>query len=73
VNQGTTETVGRQSLRASRDALLQRAAEEPDLTWRVLTTLNAFRALIAVALLGGTVTKGFFIFCNLRNSFGSCK
>jgi len=42
---------GRQSLRASRDALLQRAAEEPDLTWRVLTTLNAFRALIAVALL----------------------
>jgi len=26
VNQGTTETVGRQSLRASRDALLQRAA-----------------------------------------------
>jgi two-component system sensor histidine kinase PilS (NtrC family) len=51
VNQGTTETVGRQSLRASRDALLQRAAEEPDLTWRVLTTLNAFRALIAVALL----------------------
>ncbi len=51
MNQGTTETVGRQSLRASRDALLQRAAEEPDLTWRVLTTLNAFRALIAVALL----------------------
>jgi len=51
VNQGTTETVGRQSLRASRDALLQRASEEPDLTWRVLTTLNAFRALIAVALL----------------------
>ena len=38
-------------LRASRDAMLQRAAEEPDLTWRVLTTLNAFRALIAVALL----------------------
>ena len=45
------ETAGRQTLRASRDALLQRAADEPDLTWRVLTTLNAFRALIAIALL----------------------
>jgi two-component system sensor histidine kinase PilS (NtrC family) len=31
--------------------LLQRAAEEPDLTWRVLKTLNTFRALIAIALL----------------------
>jgi two-component system sensor histidine kinase PilS (NtrC family) len=41
----------RQTLRESRDALLQRAAEEPDLTWRVLNTLNAFRALIALALL----------------------
>ncbi len=41
----------RQTLRESRDALLQRAAEEPDLTWRVLGTLNAFRALIALALL----------------------
>ena len=38
-------------MRESRDALLQRAAEEPDLTWRVLSTLNAFRALIAFALL----------------------
>ena len=41
----------RQTLRESRDALLQRAAEEPDLTWRVLSTLNTFRALIAFALL----------------------
>jgi two-component system sensor histidine kinase PilS (NtrC family) len=39
-----------QTTRATKE-LLQRAAEEPDLTWRVLTTLNAFRALIAVALL----------------------
>jgi len=31
--------------------LLQRAAEEPDLAWRVLGTLNAFRVLIATALL----------------------
>jgi two-component system sensor histidine kinase PilS (NtrC family) len=35
----------------SRQALLQRATGEPDLTWRVLTTLNAFRVLIAAALL----------------------
>jgi len=38
-------------MRGSRDALLQRAVEEPDLTWRVLTTLNTFRLLIAIALL----------------------
>jgi two-component system sensor histidine kinase PilS (NtrC family) len=48
----------RQTLRESRDALLQRAAEEPDLTWRVLSTLNAFRALIAVALLTLFFTGG---------------
>ena len=41
----------RQTLRTSRDGLLQRAAEEPDLAWRVLATLNAFRILISVALL----------------------
>ena len=41
----------RQSFRGSRDALLQRAAEEPDLTWRVLTTLNALRVLLAVGLM----------------------
>ncbi|HSG59576.1 MAG TPA: ATP-binding protein [Woeseiaceae bacterium] len=45
------DSFGRQTLRMSRQALLQRAAEEPDLTWRVLATLNAFRVLIAVALL----------------------
>ena len=31
--------------------MLQRAADEPDLAWRVLSTLNTFRVLIAVALL----------------------
>ena len=31
---------------------MQRAIEEPDLTWRVLITLNAFRVLIALSLLG---------------------
>jgi len=30
----------------------QRPAEEPDLTWRVLGTLNVFRLLVAVMLLG---------------------
>ena len=41
----------RQTVHGSREALLQRAAEEPDLTWRVLTTLNALRVLLAVGLL----------------------
>ena len=45
------EISGRQTLRESRDALLQRAVDEPDLSWRVLGTLNAFRALLAAALL----------------------
>lgn len=51
VNRAIDDIRSRQTLRESRDALLQRAAEEPDLSWRVLGTLNAFRALIAVALL----------------------
>jgi two-component system sensor histidine kinase PilS (NtrC family) len=42
----------RRTFRGGREALLQRAAEEPDLTWRVLTTLNASRILIAIGLLG---------------------
>ena len=51
MNQATTDITARQTLRESRDALLQRAAEEPDLAWRVLITLNASRALIAISLL----------------------
>jgi two-component system sensor histidine kinase PilS (NtrC family) len=51
VKRASIDISSRQTLRESRDALLQRAAEEPDLTWRVLGTLNAFRTLIAVALL----------------------
>ena len=58
MNQATTESFGRQTLRQSRDALLQRAADEPDLTWRVLGTLNAFRALIAVSLLALFLASG---------------
>lgn len=42
---------GRRSLRGSREALLQRATDEPDLSWRVLTTLNAIRVLIAGLLI----------------------
>ena len=51
VRRAAIDISSRQTLRESRDALLQRAADEPDLTWRVLGTLNAFRALIAFALL----------------------
>jgi len=47
----TTDILARQTLRSSRDALLQRATDQPDLAWRVLATLNAFRILISVALL----------------------
>ena len=51
MNQANIESTGRLTFRGSRDALLQRAVEEPDLTWRVLSTLNAFRLLIAATLL----------------------
>jgi two-component system sensor histidine kinase PilS (NtrC family) len=51
MSQATTELHGKQTIRESRESLLQRAAEEPDLTWRVLTTLNAIRVLLAVGLL----------------------
>jgi two-component system sensor histidine kinase PilS (NtrC family) len=47
----TTDLPGRQTLRSSRDALLQRTAEQPDLAWRLLATLNTFRILISLALL----------------------
>jgi len=51
MNQANIEFTGKLSFRGSRDALLQRAVEEPDLTWRVLTMLNVFRLLIAAVLL----------------------
>jgi two-component system sensor histidine kinase PilS (NtrC family) len=41
----------RRTLRGSRDALLQKAADEPELGWRILITLNAFRLLISTSLL----------------------
>lgn len=45
------DSLGKRTFRGSRDALLQKAVEEPDLTWRVLTTLNVFRLLICAGLL----------------------
>ena len=51
MDQALTDTSPRHTSHGSRDALLQKAIEEPDLGWRVLNTLNAFRLLIAAALL----------------------
>ncbi|MBU2677631.1 MAG: PAS domain-containing protein [Gammaproteobacteria bacterium] len=52
MNEAQSETLLSRSIRGSRDALLLRSFDEPDLSWRVLVTLNAFRLLIAVILLG---------------------
>ena len=52
MNKASTESIGKHAERASRDGLLQKAIEEPDLSWRVLTTLNVFRLLVAALLLG---------------------
>ena len=52
MNQAETEAPLKRTLPSGRDTLLQKATEEPDLTWRVLNTLNAFRLLICVALFG---------------------
>ncbi|MCP4303222.1 MAG: PAS domain-containing protein [Gammaproteobacteria bacterium] len=51
MNGAQTETLLRRTFRDSRDAVMQRAVDEPELTWRVLETLNLFRLLIAFALL----------------------
>jgi len=51
VIKAVSDSPGWQTIRSSRDALLQRASDEPDLGWRVLATLNAFRLMIAAALL----------------------
>lgn len=42
---------GKLTIRAGRDAFISRAVEEPDITWRVLTTLNVFRLVVATLLL----------------------
>jgi len=51
MNQAQTEAPLRRTFRGSRDALLQKTIDEPELGWRVLITLNAFRLLISTALL----------------------
>ena len=51
MNEAQTENLLRRTFRGSRDALLQRAMDEPELTWRVLATLNGFRLFVATLLL----------------------
>ncbi len=51
MSQAGTEISQRATFRGTRDALLARAIDEPDLSRRVLATLSAFRLLIAAALL----------------------
>jgi len=58
MDQASTERLGKQTIRMSREALLQKAVEEPDLSWRVLITLNVFRLLVAALLLGLFFTGG---------------
>jgi len=52
MDEASTDRFGKQTIRMSREALLQKAVEEPDLSWRVLITLNVFRLLVAALLLG---------------------
>ncbi len=52
MNQAQTEAPLKRTFRGSRDALIQKAIDEPDLSWRVLITLNVFRFLIGIAFLG---------------------
>ena len=58
MNQATTEIAAKRTFRGAPDALLQRAAEEPDLTWRILGTVNAIRVLIATGLLVAFIAGG---------------
>jgi len=58
MDQSSSAFTGKRTVRMSREALLQKAVEEPDLSWRVLTTLNIFRLLVAAVLLGLFFTGG---------------
>ncbi len=51
MNQAPGDAPLRRTFRGSRDALIQKAIDEPELGWRVLVTLNAFRLLVSTALL----------------------
>jgi len=51
MNQPQTDAPLRRTFLGNREALLQKAIDEPELGWRVLITLNAFRLLISTTLL----------------------
>lgn len=51
MNHADSENSLKRTLRGSREALIQKAIEEPDLSWRVLSTLNLIRLVIAVVML----------------------
>lgn len=51
MNQAQTEAPLKRTFRSSREALIQKAIEEPDLSWRVLGTLNGFRLFISITML----------------------
>ena len=51
MNQAPSDAPLRRTFRGSRDALIQKAIDEPELGWRVLATLNAFRLFVSTALL----------------------
>ena len=51
MNQASTDAQHRRTFRGSRDLLLQKSIDEPEVGWRILITLNAFRLLISTGLL----------------------
>ena len=51
MNQAQTEAPPKRTFRGNRDAPMQKAISEPDLSWRVLITLNGFRLLTCIALI----------------------
>ena len=64
----------KRTIRLSREALLQKAVDEPDLSWRVLITVNIFRMLVAAALLGLFFSSGepCFLFQSTEDMTGDC-
>ena len=52
MNEAESKTSLKDTLRDGRAAVMQRVIDEPDLSWRVLVTLNTFRLLLAFTLLG---------------------
>ena len=52
MNLAKTETPSKRTFRGGRDALVQKVVDEPDLSWRLVVTLNTVRLLISLTLLG---------------------